>query len=86
LREAEAARQDGRWAAAYQSQSNMTVPDDLLAELERQPDAFALFETLNKVNRYAICYRIEMAKKPETRRARIEKYVAMLVAGKKLYQ
>jgi uncharacterized protein YdeI (YjbR/CyaY-like superfamily) len=85
LREVEAARQDGRWAAAYRSQSNMTVPDDLLAELDKRPEASAFFETLNKANRYAICYRIEMARKPETRRARIDKYIAMLVAGEKLY-
>jgi uncharacterized protein YdeI (YjbR/CyaY-like superfamily) len=85
MREVEAARRDGRWAAAYASQSNMTVPDDLLAELDRHPAARAFFETLNKANRYAICYRIENARRPETRRARIEKFIAMLAAGEKLY-
>ncbi|HWE61427.1 MAG TPA: YdeI/OmpD-associated family protein [Chloroflexota bacterium] len=78
LRAVEAARQDGRWEAAYAAQSRMTVPDDFLAALASQPQARAFFETLNKVNRYAICYRIETARKPETRRARIEKFIAML--------
>lgn len=85
LREIEAARQDGRWAAAYQSQKNLTVPDDFLAELDAHPEARAFFETLNKVNRYAICYRIQTARKPETRKARIDKFIAMLEAGEKLY-
>ena len=85
LREIEAARQDGRWAAAYQSQNNLTVPDDFLAELDAHPEARAFFETLNKVNRYAICYRIQTARKPETRKARIDKFIAMLEAGEKLY-
>lgn len=78
LREVEAARRDGRWQAAYQPQSALTVPDDLQAELARHPAAQAFFDTLNKVNRYAICYRIQTARKPETRRARIEKFIAML--------
>lgn len=85
LREVESARQDGRWQAAYASASTQTVPDDLRAELEQNPKAKAFFETLNKTNRYAICYRIETARKPETRRSRLEKYVAMLEAGEKLH-
>jgi uncharacterized protein YdeI (YjbR/CyaY-like superfamily) len=85
LREVDAARQDGRWDAAYQSQGNLTIPDDFLAELDRQPEARAFFETLNKVNRYAICYRIETAKKPETRKARIDKFIAMLAANEKIH-
>lgn len=78
LRAVDGAKQDGRWEAAYQPQSTLTVPDDLRAELERHPQAQAFFDTLNKINRYAICYRIETARKPETRRARIEKFIAML--------
>lgn len=85
LKEIEAAKQDGRWAAAYESQSRVAVPEDFLAELEKHPEAKAFFATLNKVNRYAICYRIQSAKKPETRRARIEKFITMLNQHEKLY-
>jgi uncharacterized protein YdeI (YjbR/CyaY-like superfamily) len=85
LKEVDAAKQDGRWAAAYASQSKMPVPDDLQAALENNPAAKVFFETLNKVNRYAICYRIESAKKLETRKARIDKVIAMLANSEKPY-
>jgi uncharacterized protein YdeI (YjbR/CyaY-like superfamily) len=85
LREVEAARQDGRWDAAYASQSRAIVPDDFRIELERHPEAKAFFETLNKVNRYAICYRIETARKPETRKARIDRFISMLIANEKIH-
>ncbi len=85
LKEIEAAKQDGRWAAAYESQSRAAVPEDFLAELEKNPEAKAFFATLNKVNRYAFCYRIQTAKKSETRRARNEKFIAMLNQHEKIY-
>ncbi len=85
LREVDAAKQDGRWDAAYESQSNLTIPDDFGGELDRHPQAKAFFDTLNKVNRYAMCYRIATAKKPETRQARIDKFIAMLAKGEKIY-
>jgi uncharacterized protein YdeI (YjbR/CyaY-like superfamily) len=78
LREVEAARADGRWEAAYAGSRTIEVPDDLRAALERNARARKFFETLDGTNRYAILYRIHDAKKPETRRARIEKFVAML--------
>ena len=84
-KEIDAAKADGRWDAAYQSQSDFTLPDDFQAELEQHPEARAFFETLNKVNRYAIYHRIVTANKPETRRARIEKFIAMLAAHEKLH-
>ncbi|HEY7173476.1 MAG TPA: YdeI/OmpD-associated family protein [Micromonosporaceae bacterium] len=77
LREVERARADGRWEAAYASQSNATVPDDLAAALAADPEAAAFFETLSAVNRYAILYRVHDAKRPETRAQRIAKFVAM---------
>jgi uncharacterized protein YdeI (YjbR/CyaY-like superfamily) len=73
----EAAKADGRWAAAYESQSKATVPDDLAAALAADPVAAAFFQTLTSVNRYAILYRVHDAKKPETRAARITKFVGM---------
>ena len=85
LREVERAKADGRWDAAYLGQRSATVPDDLRNALEANDQAREFFETLNRSNRYAILHRIEEAKKPETRERRIEKYVAMLAEGKKLY-
>lgn len=72
------AKGDGRWDAAYDSQSNATVPDDLQAALDQNPEAKAVFATLKSSNRYAILFRIHHAKKAETRAARIAQYVAML--------
>jgi uncharacterized protein YdeI (YjbR/CyaY-like superfamily) len=85
LREVERARADGRWEAAYDSQSAATVPDDLQRALAANDRAREFFATLNSVNRYAILYRIHDAKRPETRARRIEKYVAMLAEHEKLH-
>lgn len=84
LREIERARSDGRWDAAYDPQSSATVPDDLREALERNDAARAFFETLNSANRYAILYRIQGAKRPETRARRIQTFVEMLSAGETL--
>ena len=73
----DAAKADGRWAAAYAGQKRATVPDDLAAALAADPRAKAFFETLTGANRYAILYRVNDAKKPETRAARIAKFVQM---------
>jgi uncharacterized protein YdeI (YjbR/CyaY-like superfamily) len=78
LREVEAAKADGRWDAAYAGQASITVPEDLRDALDRNAKARAFFATLDSTNRYAVLYRIHDAKKPETRRARIEKFVTML--------
>ena len=85
LREVERAKADGRWDAAYDAPSTATVPDDLRAALAHNPRAEEFFATLDRRNRYAILYRIQDAKKPETRQRRIEQVVAMLAEGKKLY-
>jgi uncharacterized protein YdeI (YjbR/CyaY-like superfamily) len=85
LKAVEQARADGRWDAAYEGQGTATVPDDLRRELEKNEKALAFFATLDGTNRYAILYRIQDAKKPETRARRIEKYVAMLNEQKKIY-
>jgi len=85
MREVEAAKADGRWAAAYQGQKSAAPPEDFMAELEKNPEATAFYGTLNSVNRYAIYYRLQSAKRPETRRARIEKFVQMLAEGRKFY-
>lgn len=81
----EAAKADGRWDAAYDSQRTATVPDEFQAALDASPTAAAFFGTLNSANRYAILWRIQTAKKAETRARRIEQFVAMLERGEKLH-
>ncbi|MFE5791965.1 YdeI family protein [Streptomyces sp. NPDC056503] len=83
--EVDRAKADGRWEAAYDSAKVATVPDDLAAALAADPAAASFFETLDRQNRYAVLYRIQDAKKAETRARRIEKFVAMLAKGEKLY-
>ncbi|HEY8743055.1 MAG TPA: YdeI/OmpD-associated family protein [Chloroflexota bacterium] len=79
------AKDDGRWEAAYDAQSRAVVPDDLQLALDQHATAQAFFLTLDRLNRYAILYRIQDARKPETRARRIATYVAMLSEDKKLY-
>jgi uncharacterized protein YdeI (YjbR/CyaY-like superfamily) len=74
----DAAKEDGRWTAAYDSPGKATLPDDFLAALRRNKQAKAFFESLNKANLYAIAYRLQTAKKPETRQRRMETILAML--------
>jgi uncharacterized protein YdeI (YjbR/CyaY-like superfamily) len=81
----EAAKVDGRWAAAYDSPSKAGVPADLQAALDASPKAKAFFATLNSTNRYAILFRTQQAKKAETRAKRIKQFVEMLEKGEKLY-
>ena len=83
--EVERAKADGRWAAAYAGQASIEVPTDLVAALQASPAAQAMFETLSAQNRYAILFRIASAKRPATRAARIEKFVAMLGRGESIY-
>ena len=85
LAEVEAAQRDGRWEAAYAGQRTITVPDDLQRKLDENPQARDFFAGLDSKNRYAILYRIQDAKKPETRARRIDKFVAMLNEGKKIH-
>jgi len=79
------ARRDGRWEAAYAPQRTAAVPDDLQAALDGTPAARRMFEGLDGRNRYAILHRVHIAKKPETRAARIAKFVAMLARGETIY-
>ena len=81
----ESAKQDGRWDAAYDSARTMTVPDDFQAALDQSAPAAAFFATLNSANRYAILWRIQTAKKAETRTKRIEQFIQMLENKEKLH-
>ncbi len=84
LREIEAAKKDGRWEAAYDSQRNMAVPDDFQARLEEEPAAREFFTGLTGSRRYAILFRIHDARRPETRARRIEQFIEMLKEGRTL--
>ena len=85
LREVERAQADGRWDAAYSSQSRIEPPDDFLEAVAQNPVAAENFARLNSQNRFAVLYRITTAKKPETRARRIEKMIEMLNAGGRPY-
>jgi uncharacterized protein YdeI (YjbR/CyaY-like superfamily) len=83
--EVEKAKTDGRWDQAYDSPKDMTVPEEFLQLLEKNKKAKAFFETLNKTNRYAIGWRLQTAKKAETRERRMKMIVEMLERGEKLH-
>ncbi|MFF7329755.1 YdeI/OmpD-associated family protein [Streptomyces sp. NPDC008150] len=83
LAEVERAKADGRWETAYDGARSAQVPDDLAEALATNPAAAKFFETLDRQNRYAILYRVQEAKRPETRLRRIEKFVTMLAEAKK---
>lgn len=82
----ESARSDGRWDAAYDSARTAEVPADLQAALDANDDARTFFGTLNSANRYAVLWRVQTAKRPETRAKRITDLVAMLGRGEKLHR
>jgi uncharacterized protein YdeI (YjbR/CyaY-like superfamily) len=81
----ERAKADGRWDAAYAGPASIEVPADLAAALDARPGAREMFQSLNGRNRYAVLYRIETAKRAETRNRRIEQFVAMLERGETIY-
>src|SRR5262249_34726851 len=85
VEQVERAKNDGRWGAAYDSQSSARVPSDLQSALDSSPEAQAFFATLNSANRHAILFRIQTAKKPETRAKRIQEFIGMLGRHEKLY-
>jgi uncharacterized protein YdeI (YjbR/CyaY-like superfamily) len=85
LREVERAQADGRWDAAYAGQAEAEVPADLAAALDAEPAARAAFDALDSRNRYAVLYRVNEARRPDTRARRVEKYVAMLARGETIY-
>jgi uncharacterized protein YdeI (YjbR/CyaY-like superfamily) len=82
----EQARSNGRWESAYDSPSRASVPDDFQAALKISPKAKSFFETLDRANRYAVLFRIQTAKRQETRTRNIQKFIAMLERGEKIHQ
>jgi uncharacterized protein YdeI (YjbR/CyaY-like superfamily) len=85
LKEVEAAKADGRWAAAYDSAANATVPPEFVEELARNAKAKQFYATLNKTNLYSIAYRLQTAKRPETRIKRMKLIIDMLARGEKFH-
>lgn len=81
----EAAKADGRWDRAYGGASTMEPPQDLLDALAAEPRAQAWWEVLTSTNRFAICYRLQDAKRPETRARRLARFVADLADGRPPY-
>jgi uncharacterized protein YdeI (YjbR/CyaY-like superfamily) len=85
LLEIERAKEDGRWDAAYDSPKGATVPDDFQLALDGNARAREFFSKLDRVNRYAILFRIQTVKKAETRARRIRQFVEMLARHEKVH-
>ena len=85
IAEVEKAKADGCWAKAYDSPSQMTIPDDLIKLLSKNKKAKIFFDSLNKTNRYAIAWRLQTAKKSETRERHIKLILEMLTNEKKFH-
>src|ERR1700730_803610 len=85
LKEVEQAKRDGRWSAAYECQSKAEPPSDFLAALAANAEAEQAFATLDRANRYAFIYRVNDAKRAETRNKRIREFVEMLSRGETIH-
>lgn len=85
LIEIDLAKEDGRWEKAYDAPSAMTVPEDFIDAVKRNKKAYEFFKSLNKANTYAIAWRLQTAKKPETRAKRMAALLALMRAGKKIH-
>ena len=79
------AKADGRWQQAYDSYKNMKVPEDFLQLLSKNEKAKTFFDGLNKANQYAIAWRLQTVKKPETREKRLKEILQMMSEGKKFH-
>jgi uncharacterized protein YdeI (YjbR/CyaY-like superfamily) len=85
LKAIEQAKADGSWEKAYDSPSNMTIPEDFLKELSKNKKAETFFKDLNKTNLFSIGFRLGTAKKPETREKRMKEIIEMLAKGEKFH-
>jgi uncharacterized protein YdeI (YjbR/CyaY-like superfamily) len=85
LKAVEKAKEDGRWEKAYDSPSKMTIPEDFLKELRKNKKAEANFKGLNKTNLFSIGFRLQTAKKRETREKRMKQIIEMLAKGEKFH-
>jgi uncharacterized protein YdeI (YjbR/CyaY-like superfamily) len=85
MQQVELAKADGRWQQAYDSPKDMKVPEDFLQQLLKNKKAKTFFDGLNKANQYAIAWRLQTAKKPETREKRLKEILEMMSEGKKFH-
>ena len=85
LKAVASAKADGRWEKAYDSPSKMTAPDDFMKELSKNKKALEFYKTLNRANQFSIAFRLQTAKKPETRQKRMEVILDMLSKGEKFH-
>ena len=85
LAEVEKAKADGRWTKAYDSPGKMQMPADFIKQVSKHKSAKTFFESLNKTNKYAIAWRLQTAKKPETREKRMKAILEMLLKGEKFH-
>lgn len=85
IKEVVAAKGDGRWDRSYDSPSNMVIPEDFMNELLKDSKTAEFFNTLSKANKYAIAWRLQTAKKTETREKRMKSILEMLSQGKKFH-
>jgi len=85
LKAIESAKKDGRWARAYESQKNISTPEDFQSALDKNKKAKAFFETLKSTERYSFLFRIQTAKKAETRSKLIQRFVEMLEKNEKIH-
>lgn len=85
LKEVASAKEDGRWEKAYDAQSTMSIPDDFMQELSKNKKAHEFYKTLNKANLFSIVFRLQTAKKTETRQKRMELILDMLLKGQKFH-
>lgn len=84
-KEVQAAKDDGRWDQAYDSPKNMEIPNDFLKALQKDKKAFTFFKTLGKTNAYSIAWRLQTARKSETREKRMKAILTMLAEGENFY-
>ncbi|WP_298339848.1 YdeI/OmpD-associated family protein [Ferrimicrobium sp.] len=85
IKAVEAAKAQGRWQAAYLGQADMQIPPDLAQAFADNPEAAAMFDTLDSANRYAILYRLTTVKRPTTRERKLTEYIDMLMRGETLH-
>jgi uncharacterized protein YdeI (YjbR/CyaY-like superfamily) len=85
IAQVEAARADGRWSAAYEGSAAMVIPQDFLDALAALPEAEAFYRTLDRKNLYPIYYRLQTAKRPETRARRMQLILEQLLRGERFH-
>jgi uncharacterized protein YdeI (YjbR/CyaY-like superfamily) len=82
----DAAKKNGMWDSAYDSPKSAQVPEDFQAALNTSPRARDFFRALDSANRYAVLFRLQTAKKAETRARKIREFAEMLERGERIHE